>query len=163
MMNCRIQTWEQAWGLSAANQPDTILAILWSWWYWLRLGFVGAVSAYDAYLTYLLRDVILYTELNPIGLWLIRLDPQNLIYFTAAKATGTASVLALLATAARRPYQNMLRRPRAKVTAACWSDPAALRRLLFNRLAATVGRFREVIVSCLATFQLWLLWYLTFE
>lgn len=63
------------------------------WWLWM---FVGLVSVYDAWLVVAFREIIHYTEQNPVGRLLIRLDSNGISYFLAAKAIGTALVLLAL-------------------------------------------------------------------
>jgi hypothetical protein len=134
-----------------------------AWWYWLRLSFVAAVSAYDTYLTYVFREVILVMEQNPMGHWLIRLDPHRLVYFTAAKTVGTLAVISLLSAAA-----PMTARPRREgglpQLKQCLSlaDQFATLRWVVGPLVQMMRRYRETIISTVATFQLWLLWYLSF-
>jgi hypothetical protein len=94
------------------------------WWLW---AFVAAVSMYDAWLVVVFREIIHYTEQNPLGRLLIQLDSNGISYFLTAKAVGTAIVLAAL--------------------------------IAVHRLS---HRYREWIMGGVATFQAWLLWYLSF-
>ncbi|MBX3440289.1 MAG: hypothetical protein KF861_22555 [Planctomycetaceae bacterium] len=145
--------------------PYRALAAVGAGWCWMRLVFVGAVSAYDTYLTYVFRDVILSTEENPMGLWLIRLDPHGLVYFTTAKTVGTIAVLSLMAAAA--PMCGPLRvgqfsAPRGTRTTHLWIRMRVQLNVWGDQLNYILHRRRETIVSGLASFQLWLLWYLCF-
>ena len=134
-----------------------------AWWYWLRLGFVAAVSAYDTYLTYAFREVILVMEQNPMGHWLIRLDPHRLVYFTAAKTAGTLAVIAVLSAAAPMTFRarRACDRPHLRRCSSLAVQFATFR-WMFSPLVQTMRRHRETIISTVATFQLWLLWYLSF-
>lgn len=148
---------------TATFRPQAV-AIVTAWWYWARLGFVGIVSAYDTYLTFVLRDVILFTEQNPMGLWLIRLDPHRLIYFTVAKTVGTLTVLTLMGVVA--PWISAPRGAHPSPENFRVRQPGQ-GRLLVREVIKSLGhmtrRYREPIVTSLATFQLWLLWYLSTE
>lgn len=140
------------------HRPDSTSRLHASW-YWLRLLFVAGVSLYDIYLTYVFREVIVWTEKNPMGLWLIRLDPESLVYFTAAKTAGTLTVLAVLVIAAPSlspTWHSQRRRIRYECSRG-WDFVRALG----PQLSQMMRRYREPIVSSVAIFQLWLLWYLT--
>jgi hypothetical protein len=94
------------------------------WWLWT---FVGVVSVYDAWLVIAFREIIHYTEQNPVGRLLIQLDSNGISYFLTAKAVGTVIVLLAL--------------------------------IAVHRIA---HRHREWIMGGVASFQAWLLWYLSF-
>lgn len=94
------------------------------WWLW---AFVAAVSVYDAWLVVVFREIIHYTEENPVGRLLIQLDSNGINYFLGAKAVGTVIVLLALIGVHRLSH-----------------------------------RHREWIMGGVASFQAWLLWYLSF-
>ncbi len=149
---------------SDSSRPQALRRILrrpapvFTRWYWTLLSFVGVVSVYDAYLTYVFRYYILDLEENPMGLMLIRLDPKNLSYFLVGKTAGTTFVLLLLAAAecagtpGRHATRQFLRSHRE------YPSLIAQEIIRLNRL---FRRYRQTILSGVATFQLWLLWYLT--
>lgn len=127
-------------------------------WYWTLLAFVGLVSVYDAYLTYALRLEILDMEENPVGLMLIRLDPHSLSFFLLAKALGTAFVILLLATAEFAGTRGL------RVTRQffrTYRERSPLSALMMTRLNQVFCRYRQTILTGVASFQMWLLWYLS--
>jgi hypothetical protein len=60
--------------------------------------FTSAVSVHDAMLVVLLEDIVLETEQNPIGRWLIELNGGDVWLFVGFKLVGTALCGATLLT-----------------------------------------------------------------
>lgn len=58
--------------------------------------FIGLVSAFDAYLVLKYQDLIYYLECNPVGRFLMEIDPARPALFVGAKFLGTIVVLYLL-------------------------------------------------------------------
>jgi hypothetical protein len=56
--------------------------------------YVGAVSLYDGYLVVAVGDMILESELNPVGLYLIEYNHADPSLFLRLKAAGTLVALA---------------------------------------------------------------------
>lgn len=127
-------------------------------WYWLLLGFIGTVSAYDAYLTYIFRVEMPQMEENPVGWALIQLEPEGLSYFFAAKTFGTIVVLTSFAAAEYAGHSG-LRFPRHLFMCIHQRMPYVSQKL--RRLDHTFRSYRQTILTSVASFQAWLLWYLT--
>ncbi|MEY4185244.1 MAG: hypothetical protein RIT02_278 [Planctomycetota bacterium] len=68
----------------------------WKLWFPFFQVLIAAVSAYDCWLTLRFREVMLETEQNPIGLWLIEVASGEVWLFLQFKAAGTLMVLLLL-------------------------------------------------------------------
>ncbi|NQV28846.1 MAG: hypothetical protein HQ518_31210 [Rhodopirellula sp.] len=67
------------------------------WRYNAVVGFIAAVSVYDAALVLLCAEVIAFTEQNPVGRYLIRINGDDPTLFILLKLIGTAlTVLVLL-------------------------------------------------------------------
>lgn len=58
--------------------------------------FIGLVSAFDAYLVLRYEDLIYYLECNPVGRFLLEVDPRRPALFVGTKFLGTIVVLYLL-------------------------------------------------------------------
>lgn len=71
-------------------------------WYNLLVGFIAAVSVYDAALVILCADVIAFTEQNPVGQYLIRINGDDPTLFILLKLLGTT----LTVVALRRLFQR---------------------------------------------------------
>ncbi|MEI7699559.1 MAG: hypothetical protein WCK86_07180 [Planctomycetia bacterium] len=57
---------------------------------------IAAVAFYDSYLTMRFRDVMLYTEENPLGRWLIQSCDGSVAVFLQMKLAGTLLVMLML-------------------------------------------------------------------
>lgn len=66
------------------------------WWYHGVVGFIAAVSIYDAALVVLVADVIAFTEQNPLGRYLIRINGDDPTLFVLLKLLGTALTVVVL-------------------------------------------------------------------
>jgi hypothetical protein len=66
------------------------------WWYNATVGFIAAVSIYDAALVILYANVIAFTEQNPVGQYLIRINGDDPSLFVILKLIGTALTVAVL-------------------------------------------------------------------
>ena len=75
------------------------LVILWS-----CVALITMVSMYDVYWTFKVQEVIIHTEENPIGLWLINADGGDIALFMTVKMLGTMCVI--LAIPAIYFYRN---------------------------------------------------------
>lgn len=64
------------------------LVILWS-----CVSLITLVSMYDVYWTFKVQDVIIHTEENPIGTWLINVDGGDIALFMTVKMLGTMIVI----------------------------------------------------------------------
>lgn len=58
--------------------------------------FVGFVEVYDVYWSIKLQDVLLDSELNPVGRFLISLDGGDVALFMALKASAIIAILGAL-------------------------------------------------------------------
>ncbi|MFM7165839.1 MAG: hypothetical protein ACKO3T_11385 [Planctomycetaceae bacterium] len=68
----------------------------WKLWFPFFQVLIAAVSLYDCWLTLRFREVMLETEQNPVGLWLIKVAAGEVWLFLQFKAAGTLVVLLLL-------------------------------------------------------------------
>lgn len=66
------------------------------WWYNAIVGFIAAVSIYDAALVVILADVIAFTEQNPVGRYLIKINGDDPSLFVLLKLIGTALTVVVL-------------------------------------------------------------------
>lgn len=67
-----------------------------NWCYNAVVGFIVAVSVYDAALVILCADVISFTEQNPVGRYLIRINGDDPSLFLLLKLIGTAMTVTVL-------------------------------------------------------------------
>jgi uncharacterized membrane protein len=65
--------------------------------YWGLWSFIMFVSVWDCFLTFIHREWMQTTELNPIGRLLIDLNGGGVTYFLVAKVAGTLLVTSVLA------------------------------------------------------------------
>lgn len=78
-----------AWQERADVRRETIvMAGLWL--------FIGLVAAYDVYLSIKYQEMLRFTEMNPVGQWLLALDGGNVAIFMGCKVVGTLLVLGIL-------------------------------------------------------------------
>lgn len=68
----------------------------WKLWFPFFQVLIAAVSLYDCWLTLRFREVMIETEQNPVGLWLIEVASGEVWLFLQFKAAGTLMVLLLL-------------------------------------------------------------------
>lgn len=61
------------------------------------LTIILAVSIYDTYMVFVFQNIIIGMERNPICLFLIELDPDNLSWFLGGKLLGNLGVVSVLA------------------------------------------------------------------
>ncbi|MEM9942453.1 MAG: hypothetical protein AAF939_12880 [Planctomycetota bacterium] len=61
------------------------------------IAIILAVSTYDTYLVFVHQRHIIKMERNPICLFLIRLDPENMTFFLMGKFLGNLGVVCVLA------------------------------------------------------------------
>tara|TARA_R110002072_G_scaffold302354_1_gene484865 strand:+ start:42970 stop:43311 length:342 start_codon:yes stop_codon:yes gene_type:complete len=67
-----------------------------NWCYNVVVGFIAAVSVYDAALVIQCADVISFTEQNPVGRYLIRINGDDPTLFLLLKLIGTALTVTVL-------------------------------------------------------------------
>ena len=58
--------------------------------------FIGLIAAYDVYLAIKYQEILRFTEMNPVGQWLLALDGGNVAIFMGCKVVGTMLVLGIL-------------------------------------------------------------------
>jgi len=59
--------------------------------------FIGLVSAIDVYWSIVLQDVLIETEINPLGRFLLETSDGNVALFMLCKVMGLVAVLGILA------------------------------------------------------------------
>jgi hypothetical protein len=58
--------------------------------------FIGFASAFDIYMSIKAQEYLFFSEMNPVGRWLIRLDGGDVALFMGVKTAGMTLALGIL-------------------------------------------------------------------